>query len=136
VLDPAGFDALAVLVAALIGVVLGAAWYSPLLFGDAWMAALGRSREELGAPGPAMAGSVVACLVSAAAVEWLVTATGTHTALAGAGLGAVLGLGVVATALLSDSLFSGTGLRLFLIQMGYRAGYLVLMGAICGAWAG
>ena len=62
-------------------------------------------------------------------------ATGASTALAGAAIGLILGLGVVAMTMLSDSLFSGWGWRLYLIQVGYRAGYLVLMGAICGGWS-
>jgi len=49
-------------------------------------------------------------------------------------LGALLGLGVVAMTMLSDSLFSGWGWKLYFIQMSYRATYLVLMGAICGGW--
>ena len=46
-----------------------------------------------------------------------------------------LGFGVVAMTMLSDSLFSGWGWRLYGIQVGYRATYLVLMGAICGGWS-
>ena len=68
-------------------------------------------------------------------VAFLVAATGAASARAGAGLGAVLGIGVVAMTMLSDSLFSGWGWGLYAIQMGYRAGYLVLMGAIFGGWA-
>jgi hypothetical protein len=46
----------------------------------------------------------------------------------------LLGLGIVAMTMLSDALFSGWGTRLYLIQVSYRALYLVVMGAICGAW--
>lgn len=126
---------LAIAVAAMLSAALGAAWYSPLLFGKAWVAATGKSEDQLGSPGPAMAGSVLSCFVAASAVSYLVAATGTSSAAGGAGLGALLGFGVVAMTMLSDSLFSGWGWRLYAIQVGYRAIYLVLMGAICGAWA-
>jgi hypothetical protein len=43
-------------------------------------------------------------------------------------------VGIVGMTMLSDSLFSGWGWPLYLIQVGYRATYLVLMGAICGGW--
>ncbi len=132
--DLAGVNFAAVGVAALVGVVLGAAWYSPLLFGPAWMAALGKAQEELGSPAAAMGGSIVSCGVAAVSVALVVAATGAGTALAGAGVGALLGLGVVAMTMLSDSLFSGWGWPLYFIQMGYRALYLILMGAICGGW--
>ena len=59
----------------------------------------------------------------------------THDA-GGIGMGLLLGLGIVAMAMLSDALFSGWSARLYAIQAGYRATYLVLMGAICGSWPG
>ena len=126
----------AILVAALVSAALGAAWYAPPVLGRAWLAALGKSEAELGPQGPALLGSVVSCLVAATAVDFLLAATGTQGLVGGVGVGLVLGLGMVAMTMLSDSLFSGWGWRLYFIQMGYRAIYLVLMGAICGAWRG
>ena len=117
-----------------VGAALGALWYSPVLLGPAWIAALGKSEEEVSPGGEAIAGSVVSCLVAALSIDLLVASTGTSGALAGAGLGAVVGLGVVAMTMLSDSLFSGWGWTLYAIQTSYRAGYLVLMGAISGLW--
>ena len=66
--DPGSLNPLAILVAAFVSAALGAAWYSPLLLGKQWIAATGKTEEELGAPGPAIAGSVVSCLVAATAV--------------------------------------------------------------------
>ena len=106
-LDVTSLNPFAIGVATLVGAALGAAWYSPVMFGEAWIRALGKPRDQLGAPGPAMLG---------------------------AGIGGLLGLGIVGMTMLSDSLFSGWGWPLYLIQVGYRAIYLVLMGAICGGW--
>lgn len=131
---PDSLDLLAIPTAGLVSGALGGLWYSPKMFGPAWMAALGKSEAELQLGGGAMAGSIVSCLVAAAAVEFLVTACGVDTALGGAGIGALLGVGVVAMTMLSDSLFSGWGWKLYFIQVGYRATYLVIMGAICGGW--
>ena len=132
--DLSSLNPFAVGVAALVGVVLGAAWYAPPLLGNAWMQALGKPQEELGSPAASIGGSALSCLVAATAVALLVQAVGARGAAAGAGVGALLGLGIVAMTMLSDSLFSGWGWRLYFIQMGYRAAYLVLMGAICGGW--
>ncbi len=129
-----GMNVLALGVAALSGMALGALWYSPLAFGPAWMAALGKQAEDLGSPLPAMAGSMLACLVSAAAIEVLFVMTGGAGLAAGATLGLLAGVGLVATAMLSDALFSDWGMRLYLIQAGYRVAYLVLMGMVVGAW--
>jgi hypothetical protein len=45
------------------------------------------------------------------------------------------GLCIVALAMLSDSLFSGRGWRLYFVQTGSRAPYLARKGALCGAIA-
>lgn len=119
---------------AVMAMMLGALWYSPIAFGNAWMAALGKTADDLGSAAPAMAGSMVVCVVSAIAVETLVQMSGAYGLLAGLKLGTLLGLGLVATAMLSDALFCGHPWRLYLIQAGYRAVYLIGMALICAMW--
>ena len=53
----------------------------------------------------------------------------------GAGVGALVGIGIVAMTMLSDALFSAWSLRLYLIQSGYRVLYIVLIGAIEGGFS-
>jgi len=134
VLDFNSLNVFAVLVAALVSTMLGGLWYSPVLFGPAWLAEIGKSADDLGPAGAAIAGSAFSCLVAATAVDLLCAATGTAGLIPGATLGLVLGLGIVAMTMLSDALFSGWSPKLYLIQLGYRATYLVIMGAICGVW--
>ena len=38
----------------------GALWYSPVLFADAWIKGIGKTQDELGNPGPAMAVQAIA----------------------------------------------------------------------------
>ena len=38
---------LAILVAAVAGMIVGALWYSPLLFGNVWMKLMGLGRKQL-----------------------------------------------------------------------------------------
>ena len=125
---------IAIVVAAVAGMVIGALWYSPLLFGNAWLKAIGKTEDELASPMPAMIGSMFACLVSAFAVAIIVGAFGATTISSGAAVGALCGIGLVATAMLSDSLFCGWGWPLYFIQAGYRVVYLVAMGIIIGGW--
>jgi hypothetical protein len=124
----------AIVVAAFSGMALGALWYSPVLFGNAWLAELGTDKEGLSSPQQAMIGSVVSCLISAVCVAIVIQAFGAVSVMGGIAVGALCGVGFVATAMLSDSLFSGWGWKLYFIQTGYRVVYLVLMGAIIGAW--
>lgn len=132
--DLGALDWLAILVATLVSGGLGALWYSPVLFGDAWLAAIGKREEELGPGGPAMAGSVFSCFVASLSMAILLTGLGVSSLVGGLGVGALVGLGIVAMAMLSDALFSDWGWRLYLIQAGYRVLYLVLIGGIYGGW--
>lgn len=75
-------DPIAILVAAIMGMVLGGLWYSPLLFADAWLKAIGKTQDELGSPTPAMIGSMCACLAAAAAVEFFIVSVGAHSVMA------------------------------------------------------
>ena len=133
-LDILDLEVWAIVTATVAGMLIGAAWYSPLLFGNAWMAALGKTMEELGSPVPAMFGSAFSCLLSAIGMAVIVGWFGIEGSVGGGLMGAFVGITLVATAMLSDSLFSGSGWRLYFIQAGYRVSYLVVMGAILGGW--
>ncbi len=106
--------------------VLGALWYSPLLFGNAWMACIGKTKETLGSPTGPMIGSVLASLLSAFGLMLLMAWTGAESLSQALMLGGLLGIFIVFPALLSDNLFCGWGIRLLLIQSGYRILSLLL----------
>jgi hypothetical protein len=50
-------------------------------------------------------------------------------------LGAITGVGIIASAMASDSAFCGWGMPLFLIQAGYRVLYSIVIGGILAAWS-
>ena len=133
-IDFAALDWIAVAIGTVLGGGLGAFWYSPAAFGNVWMAEIGLDPEQAQPDGAAMGGSILSCAVAATSVEVVTTAIGVASLAGGIAVGALLGLGIVAMAMLSDALFSGWSKRLYFIQMGYRAAYLVIMGAVCGAW--
>ena len=134
-MDPSQLSPVAILISTVASAALGALWYSPVLFGQAWMDALGIGEDDLGGAGPLIGGSVVTCLVAAITVNALIVMTGITSVAGGLALGAALGFGIVAMTMASDALFSGWSMRLYVIQMSYRALYLVMMGGICGAFA-
>ena len=123
-----------VAVATAAGYVLGAIWYAPPVFGNSWMVALGKTKEQLGSPARAMGITLVTCLISAWVLAVILARAGVGSAMGGAVAGVSVGLGVYGLNLYSDSLFAGISLRLILIQAGYRASQYALMGAILGAW--
>ncbi len=115
---------------------LGALWYSPILFGKAWMEALGKTEEELGSTTGPLIGSIVTCLVTAIALAFLISAAGANSVAGGLLIGAVVGFGAVFPAMLSDSLFCGWGSKLLWIQSGYRVSYILVMAGIISGWPG
>lgn len=132
-IDLMAIDWLAVLIATAMAFVLGGLWYGPL-FGQAWMDALGKTADEI-EPTPApFVISFFTALLTCIVLAVLMLLLGIETTTGGAIFGLVVGLGFIATAMASDTAFCGWGVRLFLIQSGYRVAYSVLMGAIIGAF--
>jgi len=125
-----------ILAATLAGMILGALWYSPVLFGNAWMQALGKTQDQLGSATGPMIGSVLACLLTAIALACLMQLAQVDSLIDGLKVGALAGVGIVFPAMLSDSLFCGWGSRLLFIQAGYRITYILVMAAILSAWPG
>ena len=124
----------AILVAAVAGFVIGGIWYAPPVLGNKWMAALGKTKDQLSSPTIPMAMQVVVSLVIALVLAVVVSRFGAVTWIEGAAIGFALSVGLIGTTILSDSMFSGPNARLYLIQVGYRVISITIMGAILGAW--
>lgn len=132
-LDLAGLNWLAVLAATVAGFALGGVWYGPL-FGKAWMAAIGKTEKDIQPSVTPFIVSFVTALITSVVLALLIGAFGMTEWLDGGVLGLVCGVGFIATAMASDSAFCGWGVKLWLIQSGYRVAYSILMGIILTAW--
>lgn len=96
----ADINYLAVLVSGVAYFMLGGLWYSPVLFANPWMKALGLTEEKIkeqGSAAPAYIVSVIGSLVSAYFLANFVHLTGTDTLVAGLGMGFSVWLGFVVT---------------------------------------
>jgi hypothetical protein len=126
---------LAVGVAALATIIIGALWYSPLLFGKLWVKAHGYSQEQA----QQMAGrgflvSLVCYVVMAFVLAVLASYAGVSTVLQGAMLGLLVWIGFLATLGLTAHMFSEKPLSIYLIDAGYQLTYAMVMGVILAAW--
>lgn len=131
--DLASLNWLAILVATVVGFLIGGLWYGPL-FGKAWMAALGKTEDDI-QPTPApFVISFVTSAITAIVLAALMPAAGVAGALSGAVFGLAMGIGFIATAMASDAAFCGWPASLWAIQAGYRVTYTMVMGAILAAW--
>lgn len=124
----------AVVVAAFVPMALGALWYSPILFADRWMRAVGRTREELGDAALGYLLSAIAAVVTSYALARIIRWAEVDDLWNGALVGLLAWVGFVATVLAVTTYFSGRPRELWLINAGYQLVALVLMGAIHGAW--
>ena len=124
----------AVLVATVVAYGMGAVWYAPPVFGNRWMAALGKTKDQLGDPLKLMVMQFFLTFVIAAVLAVVVVRFGAVNWIEGAAIGFVLSAGLVATSLLSEWMFCGFAMKLYRIQMGYKLVTVTAMGAILGAW--
>jgi uncharacterized protein DUF1761 len=125
---------IAILVAAFVPMILGAVWYSPVLFARPWMRAVGRSAEELTGASLGYALSAVAAIVTSYALARIIRWAEVDDLWNGALVGVLAWLGFVATVLAVSTYFGGRSRTLWAIDAGYQLVSLVIMGAILGAW--
>ncbi len=129
------FNYLAILTATVSRFLLGGLWYTPVMFGRAWMKEVGVNPEAAGEKeklGLIMGGSFVLELIMAFNLAAFIGAKATWTF--GLFAGAAAGFGWVALALGVTYLFERKTLRLFFINASYHGVAFTIMGAILGAW--
>lgn len=130
----AGFNWLAIIVAAVAAFVLGGAWYAKGVFGGVWMQDVGLTEEDASnANMPKIfGGSFVLQLIAAMTLATILGPESTW--LTGVHVGLLVGIGFLATAYGVTYLFEQRPLRLFMINAGYNVVLLAIMGAIIGGW--
>lgn len=133
-----GINYWAVLVAAVISMVLGALWYSPVLFGKKWMHFMGMNMEEMGKHSKeATKGYVIgfiASLVTAYVLAYLMAFYGAENFMEGAVFGFMVWLGFYAMPMAGMVLWERRPLGLYLINVGYHLVYLLIAGGVLAAW--
>jgi len=134
----AHINLLAVITAAVATFALGAAWYSPALFGKVWMQVHGYTPEKMAvmqkSAVKAYGVSFVCYLVMAFVLAHFVDYTGTAGVAQGLWLGFLAWLGFAATIGLTANMFSEQPLAAYLLDAGYQLAYLLIMGLILAVW--
>jgi hypothetical protein len=125
---------IAILVSAFVPMVLGALWYSPMLFARPWMRAVGRTPEEISGASLGYAISAVGAIVTSYVLARIVKWAEVDDFWNGALVGLLVWLGFVATVLAVNTWFGGRPRALWAIDAGYQLVALLIMGAILGAW--
>jgi hypothetical protein len=125
---------LAVLVAGLVTMPIGALWYSNVLFAKPWSAAVGKTSEQMRGGAAIYVLALVGELIAAYVLAHFITYAAADTLVKGLQTGFWAWLGFVVPAVGVDALFAGRGRNLFAINAGYHLANLLVMGAILAVW--
>ena len=128
------FNYLAILVAAVVPMLLGAGWYSEALFAHHWMKALGKKKGELTQAGSNYFVTFIGFVIMAYVLSFLIHLQSIHSPLEGSALAVLVWLGFTAAPSMINYLFAGRTRTLYLVDMGYHLLSLAVMGAILAAW--
>lgn len=127
-------SALPVLIGTVIYFVLGALWYSPLMFAKPWMK-INNIPEDFEGGSPLLyAFSFILQFIGVFSLAIFIEALGTDGAMAGALIGFYAAAGFVFSLSGATGLFSETPLKLHLINNGYHVVGLTLAGLVIGWW--
>ena len=124
----------AMIVAALVPMSVGFAWYSLRVFGTAWARLIGKTPEQIQAEGNmvrALTVSIGGSLLTAYLLAQIVALTGAE----GFVIGIWGAIGLVATAFASSYVYENRPLNLYLINAGYHVVTIPLMAGILSVWS-
>ncbi|OGE10802.1 hypothetical protein A3A60_02345 [Candidatus Curtissbacteria bacterium RIFCSPLOWO2_01_FULL_42_26] len=135
---PISINFLAVIVSAVAYMVIGAVWYSPVVFGKMWIKFAGITQKDIDIQkktmpkiyGFAFVGALITSYILAIILK-LVDAT---TLIGALQIGFLVWLGFMATTTLSTVLFEGKKQELYLLNNGYNLVALLTAAAILTVW--
>jgi hypothetical protein len=124
----------AIIASALSTFLIGGIWYSPAVFGKAWMRENGFSEEDLKKGNMAKIFGIAFLLGLVAAINLAMFLGPDTDPGMGALYGFLAGFGWVAMFIGTHYLFERRSFKLFLINAGYSVVALTIMGLIIGGW--
>lgn len=124
----------AILAAAVSTFVIGGIWYSPAVFGKAWMRENGFTEESMKNANMVKIFGLAFLLGLIAAINLAMFMGPEDKPEMGALWGFLAGFGWVATFVGTHYLFERKSFKLFLINAGYSVVALTVMGVIIAAW--
>jgi hypothetical protein len=126
---------LAVFVCALLSLVIGALWYSPVLFFKAWQKESGLSDEQVARANPLKTYSLTLVLAWIISYNLAFFLGDSNTNWKwGLAAGLLAGVGWASTMLIIIALFEQRSLKYMLINCGYITVYFGLIGLVLGIW--
>jgi hypothetical protein len=129
------FNHMHVLIAALVLWVLGALWYSPVLFANPWTALIEVRPEAKGIRMfIGMIASFIGCLVLSFLLMHVIWWSGAYGLKQGARVGLILWAGFVFVPFAARDLYEGRPFKLFVANTGYWLVALIAAAALLAHW--
>jgi len=121
---------LAILISAVVGMIVGALWYSPILFGKTWMKLTGLTKSSMKSKkkgmGKSYFGMFISLLVMAYALSLFLNVNGL--------MGAFwIWLGFIATIMFGSVIWEGKPLKLYFLNAFHWLAVILVMGSILSA---
>jgi hypothetical protein len=136
-----GIDFLAVGLAALAGIIIGAVWFGPKTFFPVWWKLMGKKPSDQPGTGnmalifgSTFLAAVIQSIVLAVFINLAEQATGSMDTVTGLAIGSLVGVGFAATASLSHHLFGGFAIKAWVLEAGQDIVSLAAMGAIIASF--
>lgn len=128
---------LAIFVGAIIAMVIGSIWYSPLLFQKKWMKAIGKTKEQIAEEGnfvTSMLASFVFALLTSFILAHVVDYTEATTAALGAQTAFWMWLGFILPVSVANIVYDGKSKEAAAIYQSYMLVTLLITGAVLAVW--
>jgi hypothetical protein len=127
---------LSILVAAAAYMILGAVWYSPVLFGNSWMRLIGKTKEQVAKDFSPINyfWALVTSFVAAYGIARIMVWSGRQSVSDGIVVGLLAGVCFVLTTMGVNDIFEGRSKGLTVVNALYHIAGFIVVGIIVGAW--
>lgn len=134
--EVSSINLVAVLIAWILSVGLGAFWYSPVGFGPLWSKLSGVDMAKLpqDEANRAISSVIVSNLVQVTALALIIGAIGASTPAQGALVGFVIWLGFIAATTLGNTLYSRLSWKFWWLNASFFLATMVVNGALFAIW--
>lgn len=132
-----GINYLAVLVCGVASMIVGALWYSPILFGKMWMKEHGYTEEDLKKnfnPGLTYGFTFLLHLVVAFVLALIIEKTGITNIGDGLFIGLIVWIGFTAAPMVINSMFAKKSTNLVVIDSGHHLAQVLVFAVILTLW--
>jgi len=131
-----GMNYWAILIAGAAAWILGALWYTPLLFGNTWMAGIGKTKEQVEKDySPVnLVWALLGYLIAAYGLGRILSWVAADSLADGLMIGVLAAVCLVAAPAAVDDVMEGRPRSLYFVNAGYKLVTFAVMGVILGLW--